>query len=135
MDDLFIKQDDYIPVKEKQMVQRFIDPYDFIDTYQIDSQEIVVTEEEQEYILSMEISSNDASKETLKLMKQNLTDKIKLRYTLDKTTHLPQKVEAEIFTSLKSENLDSESVLTLQTNISHFNGIKEIVMPADTSEE
>lgn len=73
------------------MVQRFIDPYDYIDTYQIDSQEIVVTEEEQEYILSMEISSNDASKETLKLMKQNLTDKIKLRYTLDKTTHLPQK--------------------------------------------
>ncbi|MEK3944525.1 MULTISPECIES: DUF6612 family protein [Paenibacillus] len=135
MDDLFIKQDDYIPAKEKQIAQRFIDPYDYIDIYRIDSQGIVVSEEEQEYILSIEISSHDASKETMKLMKQNLTDKIKLRYTLDKTTLLPHKVEAEIFTSLKSENLNSESVLTLQTTISNFNGIKEIVMPVDTSEE
>lgn len=135
IDDLFVKQDKESLEKEKKILQNFIDPYDYIDTYHIDSHSINLTEEGEQYLLSIDISSEDVSKEMLELMKKNFTDKIKLRYTLDKTTLLPQKMEAEIFTSLKSENLDTESVLTLTTNISNFNGVNEIIMPEDFSAE
>lgn len=133
-EDIFLKQEDTETIeKEKKTLQRFIDPYDYIDIYHIDSQNIIISEEEERYILSIDISSDEANKETLNLMKKNYTDRVKLKYTLDKTTLLPQVIEVELFSSLKSKNLNSESVLTSTTHMSNYNGIKEILMPENVN--
>lgn len=135
IEDLFVKQGTEQLEEEKQNVQRFINPYHYIDTYLIDSENITLTEEEENYTFHIDLSSEEASEETRQLMKKNFTDNIKLTYTLDKTTLLPQKVEAEILTSYKAKSLDAEAELTLKTNISNFNGVEEIVMPEDFSGE
>ncbi|GGG01466.1 hypothetical protein GCM10010912_52930 [Paenibacillus albidus] len=134
-DGVFIKMDAQKQQKEKLSAQKFVNPYDWIDHYLVDPGSMQLSEQGEQYVLSIETSTQKASESTRQVLEQEMLDMIKLSYILDKETLLPQEVKAEFNASSKSELLQLESVSEFTTTLSNYNGVQEIVMPEAFSEQ